>query len=187
MNGIRVALCGVLCALGALANAAEPRARDLGVPFDGVTGPLNAITDVTGVTVGEVTLIADPDAKHAVRTGVTAILPRGTASLTDPVFGAWFALNGNGELTGTSWLEESGELDGPIVLTNTFSVGVVRDAVIAWRVAHVPTDAKGESWSLPLVGETLGWLSQRYPGLPRDGRTRAPGTRRGARRAGAGR
>ena len=144
---------GVL-AVATAAGAAEPRARDLGVPFDGVPGKLNAITDVEGVTVGQVTLIADPDPKHSVRTGVTAILPRGKASADTPVFGAWFALNGNGEMTGTAWLEESGQLEGPVMLTNTHSVGVVRDAVIAWRIRAGHPDPSGYWWSLPMAAET---------------------------------
>ena len=106
----------------------KPRARDLGVPFDGTPGPFNAITDVKGVEVGHTTLISGSGklkvGEGPVRTGVTAVLPRGKNSL-DPVFGAWFSLNGNGEMTGTTWLEESGFLDGPVMITNTHSVGVV--------------------------------------------------------------
>ena len=135
----------------------EPRARDLGVPFDGTPGPFNAITDVKGVEVGHTTLISGSGPLKVgvgpVRTGVTAIFPRGKDSL-DAVFGGWFALNGNGEMTGTTWLEESGLLDGPVMITNTHSVGVVRDAVIAWRVKHAPPDEEGYSWSLPVVAET---------------------------------
>ena len=137
-----------------IANGAEPRARDLGIPFDGTPGPLNAITDVAGVTVGQVTLIEDLSDGRKVRTGVTAILPRGRATLDTPVFGGWFALNGNGEMTGTAWLEESGRLEGPVMLTNTHSVGVVRDATIAWRVRAGAPDASGYWWSLPIVAET---------------------------------
>ena len=133
---------------------AGPRARELGVPFDGVPGPLNAITDVAGLTVGQVTLMEDLDGGKKVRTGVTAILPRGRETLQLPVFGAWFALNGNGEMTGTAWLEESGQLEGPVLLTNTHSVGVVRDAAIAWRVRAGGADASGYWWSLPVVAET---------------------------------
>jgi D-aminopeptidase len=139
--------CGGACVAG-------PRARDLGVPFDGTPGPLNAITDVAGVTVGQVTLIEDRADGHKVRTGVTAILPRGRATLDTPCYGAWFALNGNGEMTGTAWLEESGQLEGPVMLTNTHSVGVVRDAVIAWRVRAGGADGSGYWWSLPVVAET---------------------------------
>ena len=115
--------------------AARQRARDLGIPFDGVPGSLNAITDVAGVTVGFETLIFGEGrlevGKGPVRTGVSAILPRGTSD--DPVFGAWYALNGNGEMTGTTWVEESGFVEGPIMITNTHSVGIVRDAVVEWR------------------------------------------------------
>jgi len=136
------------------AYAAEPRARDLGVPFDGTPGPRNAITDVAGVTVGHRTLIEDLQDGRAVRTGVTAVLPRGNDSLMRPVFAGWFALNGNGEMTGTTWLEESGQLEGPVMLTNTHSVGVVRDATIAWRIRKSGPDATGYYWSLPVVAET---------------------------------
>ena len=143
-----------LLSLATAVCVAEPRARDLGVPFDGQPGPLNAITDVAGVAVGHTTLIQDLTDGHRVRTGVTAILPRGRDSRKTPVFGGWFSLNGNGEMTGTTWIEESGQLDGPVVLTNTHSVGVVRDAVIAWRVRQGDADASGYWWSLPVVAET---------------------------------
>lgn len=133
------------------------RARDLGVPFDGTTGHLNAITDVKGVEVGSTTLISgDGPLKVGVgpvRTGVTAVFPRGKDA-RDPVYAAWFSENGNGEMTGTTWVEESGLLEGPIAITNTHSVGVVRDAVIAWRLKHGPPDEGGYSWSLPVVAET---------------------------------
>ena len=136
---------------------AKPRARDLGVPFDGTPGPFNAITDVKGVEVGHTTLISGSGklkvGKGPIRTGVTAIFPRGKNSL-DPVFGGWFSLNGNGEMTGTVWLEESGTLEGPVMITNTHSVGVVRDAVIAWRLKKAPPDEEGYAWSLPIVAET---------------------------------
>ena len=135
--------------------AAEgPRARDLGVPFEGTPGALNAITDVAGVAVGQVTLIEDLADGRKVRTGVTAILPSGRAATATPVFGAWFPLNGNGEMTGTAWIEESGYVEGPIMLTNTHSVGVVRDAVIAARVRTGGPDTSGYWWSLPVVAET---------------------------------
>jgi D-aminopeptidase len=138
---------------------ARPRARDLGVPFDGTPGPLNAITDVSGVEVGHTTLIAG-EGKGSVRTGVTAVLPRGKGSLSDPVFAGWFSENGNGEMTGTTWVEESGFLESPVMITNTHSVGVVRDAVIKWRVAHGAADPTGYFWSLPVVAETWdGWLN----------------------------
>jgi D-aminopeptidase len=148
----------LLYALSAQSAAqSKPRARDLGVPFDGNPGPYNAITDVKGVEVGHTTLISGSGklkvGEGPVRTGVTAVLPRGKDSL-DPVFGAWFTLNGNGEMTGTTWLEDSGFLDGPVMITNTHSVGVVRDAVIAWRVKKAPPDQEGYEWSLPVVAET---------------------------------
>ncbi len=135
----------------------KPRARDLGVPFDGQPGPLNAITDVKGVEVGHTTLISGSGAlkvgEGPVRTGVTAVLPRGKDS-KDGVFGAWFTLNGNGEMTGTTWVEESGFIDGPVMITNTHSVGVVRDSVIAWKVKRGEPDAEEYWWSLPVVAET---------------------------------
>jgi L-aminopeptidase/D-esterase-like protein len=140
-----------------LAAGPKPRARDLGVPFDGKPGPLNAITDVKGVEVGHTTLISGDGALKVgtgpVRTGVTAVLPRGK-NIQDQVFAGWFSLNGNGEMTGTTWVEESGFLDGPVMITNTHSVGVVRDAVIAWRVKHGPPDEDSYWWSLPVVAET---------------------------------
>ncbi|MBI1740030.1 MAG: P1 family peptidase [Acidobacteriales bacterium] len=135
----------------------KPRARDLGVPFDGTPGPNNAITDVKGVEVGHTTLISGAGklkvGEGPVRTGVTAVLPRGKES-KDAVFGAWFTLNGNGEMTGTTWVEDSGFVDGPIMITNTHSVGVVRDAVIAWKVKRGKPDMEGYWWSLPVVAET---------------------------------
>ena len=140
------------------------RARDIGVPFEGTPGPLNAITDIAGVEVGYTTIILGDGklvvGKGPVRTGVTAIIPRGHDSLNDPVYAAVFSLNGNGEMTGTHWVEESGFLEGPVVITNTHSVGVARDAVIAWRIKHGAADASGYWWSLPLVAETWdGWLN----------------------------
>jgi len=142
----------------------RPRARDLGVPFDGTPGPLNAITDVEGVLVGHTTLNSGSGklqvGEGPVRTGVTAVLPRGAASMQIFSFAGWYAQNGNGEMTGTTWVEESGFLEGPVMITNTHSVGVVRDAVIAWRVKHGPADATGGWWSLPVVAETWdGWLN----------------------------
>ncbi len=141
----------------------KPRARDLGIPFDGTPGPLNAITDVRGVEVGHSTIISGEGklkvGEGPVRTGVTAILPRGKNS-TDPVFGAWFSLNGNGEMTGTTWLEESGFLEGPVMITNTHSVGVVRDALIAWRLKQGKPSESEFWWSLPVVAETYdGYLN----------------------------
>src|SRR5436309_13367409 len=140
------------------------RARDLKVPFEGAPGKFNAITDVAGVKVGYSTLISGEGklevGKGPVRTGVTAILPRGHDSLNDPVYAGFFSLNGNGEMTGTTWVEESGFLEGPIVITNTHSVGVARDAVIAWRIQHGAADTTGYWWSLPVVAETWdGWLN----------------------------
>ena len=148
----------------AAAPAAQPRARDLGIPFDGTTGPLNAITDVAGVLVGQTTLISGSGklkvGQGPVRTGVTAVLPRGLNSLANPVFAGWFAQNGNGEMTGTTWVEESGFLEGPVMITNTHSVGVVRDATIKWRVARGSADPDEFWWSLPVVAETWdGWLN----------------------------
>jgi D-aminopeptidase len=140
------------------------RARDLGIPFEGTPGKFNAITDVPGIEVGYTTLISGEGklevGKGPVRTGVTAILPRGHASLNDPVYAGFFSLNGNGEMTGTAWVDESGFLEGPIIITNTHSVGVARDAVIAWRVKHGAADTTGYWWSLPVVAETWdGWLN----------------------------
>jgi L-aminopeptidase/D-esterase-like protein len=152
-----IGLAGLLFCCIVAAAQSKPRARDLGVPFDGNPGPLNAITDVKGVEVGATTLISGEGPLKVgvgpVRTGVTAILPRGKNS-RDPVFAGIFSLNGNGEMTGTHWIEDSGFLDGPIMITNTHSVGVVHDAVIAWRVQHGPADEEGYFWSLPVVAET---------------------------------
>jgi D-aminopeptidase len=140
------------------------RARDLGILFEGTPGKFNAITDVPGIEVGYTTLISGEGklevGKGPVRTGVTAILPRGHASLNDPVYAGFFSLNGNGEMTGTAWVDESGFLEGPIIMTNTHSVGVARDAVIAWRINHGAADKTGYWWSLPVVAETWdGWLN----------------------------
>lgn len=147
-----VAFAVSLATIPALAQS-KPRARDLGIPLDGTPGALNAITDVAGVTVGHATIIRGSGplkpGEGPVRTGVTAILPRG-ADLSDPVFAGWFAMNGNGEMTGTTWVQESGFLEGPVMITNTHSVGVVRDAVIQWMVRR-----GGEFlWALPVVAET---------------------------------
>ena len=153
----------LVLSLGLAASlSAKPRARDLGVPFEGKPGPLNAITDVAGVEVGQTTIIRG-DGKlmvsaGPVRTGVTAIFPRGKNN-DAAVFAGWFSLNGNGEMTGTTWIEEAGILEGPIALTNTHSVGVVRDTIIQWQVAHRPPENR-IWWSLPVVGETWdGWLN----------------------------
>ena len=135
-----------------------PRARDLGIPFEGMPGSLNAITDVRGVQVGHTTLVSGEGelrvGKGPVRTGVTAILPRGKKN--DSVFAGWYSLNGNGEMTGTTWVEESGFLEGPVMLTNTHSVGVVRDAVVAWMYEESRYDPifGDVFWSLPVVAET---------------------------------
>jgi L-aminopeptidase/D-esterase-like protein len=140
------------------------RARDIGIPFEGTPGQFNAITDVAGVEVGYTTLIEGEGkleiGKGPIRTGVTAIIPRGHDSLNDPVYAGVFSLNGNGEMTGTNWVEESGFLEGPVVITNTHSVGVVRDATIAWRIKHGAPDVTGYWWSLPVIAETWdGWLN----------------------------
>ena len=136
----------------------QPRARELGIPFDGTPGPLDAITDVVGVEVGHRTLISGNGklvvGKGPVRTGVTAIFPRGKTS-TDAVFAGWFSLNGNGEMTGTTWLDEAGQLFGPVLITNTHSVGVVRDTAIKWALERLKPSAELEdAFSLPVVAET---------------------------------
>jgi len=141
------------CAFYTTSFAEGARARALGIPFDGAPGRFNAITDVEGVTVGYSTLI-EGEGEQAVRTGVTAILPRGQATTNKPVFAGVFSLNGNGEMTGTHWIEESGFLEGPVLITNTHSVGVVRDAAIQWRIRQGGADASGYWWSLPVVAET---------------------------------
>jgi D-aminopeptidase len=131
----------------------RPRARDLGVPFEGAAGTLDAITDVPGVEVGHKTLIEG----DSVRTGVTAVWPRGKKS-SDPVFGGFFSQNGNGDMTGTHWLTESGFLDGPVLITNTHSVGVVRDAFLAWLVKSKRQPGTntfaGGFYTYPIVAET---------------------------------
>ena len=130
----------------------KPRARDLGIPFEGMPATHNAITDVPGVTVGYCTIIEGDSA----RTGVTIIHPRGQEN-HDPVFAAWFPFNGNGEMTGSAWVDEGGYLEGPIGITNTHSVGVVRDTIIQWQVEH---SRIFQGWSTPLVTETAdGWLN----------------------------
>src|SRR5688500_1364805 len=131
----------------------KPRARELGLPFEGTPGAHNAITDVAGVEVGHTTLVSGSGklvvGKGPVRTGETVLHPRGKAS-ADPVLGAWFTLNGNGEMTGTTWRQESGRLEGPIAITNTHSVGVVRDAILQWQVGKPGM----QPWGLPMVAET---------------------------------
>lgn len=143
------------------------RARELGVPFYGETGKFNAITDVAGVEVGYSTIISGKGdnvvGKGPVRTGVTAIFPRGKNKKFSPVYSNWYSLNGNGEMTGTTWVTESGFLETPIMITNTNSVGVVRDAVLKW---YVDTDwYNGEEWwyTYPVVAETYdGFLNDIY-------------------------
>ncbi len=160
-----LAVLAVLLAFSSASAADKPRARTLGIPFDGTPGPLDAITDVAGLAVGYTTLISGEGklqtGEGPVRTGVTAILPRGLHDTLDhPVFAGGFSLNGNGEMTGMEWVDEGGFLEGPVMLTNTHSVGVVRDAVIKWRVAHGAPDASGYWWSLPVVAETYdGYLN----------------------------
>jgi len=146
-----------LCAIGPAARqpGAPARARELGISalIGGRPGLLDAITDVKGVEVGHTTLTEGEGrlvvGKGPVRTGVTVVHPRGRTS-ADPVFGAWFTLNGNGEMTGTTWLEESGILEGPVAITNTHSVGVVRDAILQWQVSRPGL----QPWGLPVVAET---------------------------------
>jgi L-aminopeptidase/D-esterase-like protein len=133
----------------------KPRARELGIPLEGSPGPFNAITDVSDVEVGFATLIEG----ESVRTGVTAIHPRGKAN-HDPVFGGIFSFNGNGEITGAAWVEESGFVEGPLCITNTHSVGLVRDTVIDWQIQKT---AMLQKWSCPVVAETAdGWLNDMY-------------------------
>ena len=153
-SAIPAAFLVIAISVSASAQAKDNiRARDLGIPFAGTTGPLNAITDVTGLEVGQVTVIKGKGTldvgKGPIRTGVTAILPRGKNS-TSPVFGGWFTLNGSGEMTGTTWIEERGVIDGPILITNTHSVGVVRDAAVSWMVDK----GWAADWHAPVVAET---------------------------------
>ena len=162
-----VVLLSIALVMNTFNYAQKPRARDLGVPFDGAPGTLNAITDVKGVEVGYSTIISGEGenivGKGPVRTGVTAIFPRGKAKKFSPVYANWYSLNGNGEMTGTTWVTESGFLETPIMITNTNSVGVVRDAVLKW---YVDTDwYKGEDWwyTYPVVAETYdGFLNDIY-------------------------
>ncbi|HNP35054.1 MAG TPA: P1 family peptidase [Woeseiaceae bacterium] len=151
---VLISLIFALLSVTAFADEGPVRARDLGIPFDGTPGALNAITDVAGVTVGHETIIKDLADNRAVRTGVTAILPRGRDSMNSMVYAGWSTLNGNGEMTGTTWIEESGFLEGPVMLTNTHSIGAVHEGVIKWRVAQGDADATGYYWSLPVVAET---------------------------------
>ena len=151
VRGMRAALC-LLAATSPLA-AQGGREHELRLPIGGTAGPLNAITDVAGVEVGHATIVQGNGklvvGKGPVRTGVTVVHPRGKSS-SDPVFGAWFTLNGNGEMTGTTWLQEGGFLEGPVAITNTHSVGVVRDAILQWQVGKPGM----QPWGLPVVAET---------------------------------
>ena len=156
MKLVSFLLAGLVAVPSSVTLAQRPeRGRDLGIPFEGTPGPLDAITDVGGIEVGHRTLVEGNGklvvGKGPVRTGVTAIFPRGKDS-DDPVFAGWFTMNGNGEMTGTAWVEESGFLWGPVMITNTHSVGVVRDAVIEWVVRR--GRMRGDEWSLPVVAET---------------------------------
>lgn len=156
----RVRLLGsmiLILSLELLVAQKKPRARDLGIPFEGTPGPANAITDVRGVEIGYATIISGNGklvvGKGPVRTGVTAVFPQGK-DFRERVFAAWFTLNGNGEMTGTTWVEESGCLGSPIMITNTHSVGVVRDAVIEWNAKRGTGEGYSGDFSLPVVAET---------------------------------
>lgn len=161
VSGLVIFACTIVLNVTAQVQSVGPdRARNLGVPFEGTPGPFNAITDVKGVEVGQTTLISGDGPLQVgvgpIRTGVTVILPRGKSD-SEQVYAAWFSQNGNGEMTGTTWVEESGFLESPIAITNTHSVGVVRDAVIAWSVQHKRLK---QPWALPVVAETWdGWLN----------------------------
>src|SRR5262245_63790662 len=157
LGAIVAGAAGLPCDVSAqTAPAAKPRAREMGLSavIGGTPGSLDAITDVAGVEVGHTTLISGNGRLEVgtgpIRTGVTIVHPRGKTS-NDPVFAAWFTLNGNGEMTGTTWLRESGFLEGPIGITNTHSVGVVRDAILQWQVKRPGL----QPWGLPVVAETF--------------------------------
>jgi L-aminopeptidase/D-esterase-like protein len=157
----------ILVLLATTSYGQKPRARDLGVPFFGETGQLNAITDVAGVEVGYSTIISGQGGnivgQGPVRTGVTAIFPRGKAAKFSPVYANWYSLNGNGEMTGTTWVTESGFLETPIMITNTNSVGVVRDAVLKWYVDTNWYDGDDWWYTYPVVAETYdGFLNDIY-------------------------
>ncbi len=159
LAGTAVAGC-FAAAVAAAANpspAQKPRARDLGIPFEGTPGAVNAITDVAGVEVGHTTIVRGSGqlriGEGPVRTGVTAVWPRGRET-PDPVYAAWFTLNGDGEMTGTTWVRDSGIMEGPVMITNTLSVGVVHHAVIRWGVAKAAERGGGWLAALPVVGET---------------------------------
>ena len=157
---MRLALGLLLVAAAAITAGAQarPRGRDLGIPFPGQTGPMNAITDVAGIAVGHVTLIEGDGklvpGKGPVRTGVTAILPRPRGNW-DPVFAATFNQNGNGDMTGINWIKESGFLEGPILLTGTHSVGTVRDAAVQWQLKN----GRQFIFTYPIVAETFDFLN----------------------------
>ena len=157
---MRLALGLLLAAISAIPATAQtrPRGRDLGIPFNGSTGPMNAITDVPGVAVGHVTLIEGEGklvpGKGPIRTGVTAILPRPRGNW-DPVFAATYNQNGNGDMTGINWIKESGFLEGPILLTGTHSVGTVRDAAIQWQLKN----GRQFIFTYPIVAETFDFLN----------------------------
>ncbi|HEX6172172.1 MAG TPA: P1 family peptidase [Chitinophagaceae bacterium] len=159
-NTVIILLLLIYCSM----YSQKPRARDIGIPFDGTPGKFNAITDVKGVEVGYSTIISGTGknirGKGPVRTGVTAILPRGKNN--NPVYANWYTLNGNGEMTGTTWITESGFLEGPVMITNTNSVGVVRDAVLKWYVKK--GWYKEDFWyTYPVVAETYdGFLNDIY-------------------------
>ena len=164
---MKLTLSLVLMLFCSIIYAQKQRARDLGVPFTGITGEYNAITDVEGVEVGYSTIISGEGenivGNGPVRTGVTAIFPRGKASKFSPVYANWYSLNGNGEMTGTTWVTESGFLETPIMITNTNSVGVVRDAVLKWYVDTAWYN--GENWwyTYPVVAESYdGYLNDIY-------------------------
>ena len=154
MRPLTAAFVAIATCTLSLGSQSKPRENDLKLPIGGIPGPLDAITDVKGVEVGHATLISGSGklvvGQGPVRTGVTIVLPRGKAN-PDPVFASWFTLNGNGEMTGTTWIQESGYLEGPIGITNTHSVGVVRDAIIKWEVTQKNVL---QPWWLPVVAET---------------------------------
>jgi D-aminopeptidase len=152
----QVIIAALLISTASLADNENPRARDLGIPFEGVPGPLNAITDVPGVTVGHSTIIADYENGSVARAGVTAILPRGEDSIMLPAFAGTAVLNGTGEMTGWNFVEATGFLEGPVMLTTTQSVGTVFEETTRWRVNKAPPDVTDYAWSDPVVAETYG-------------------------------
>jgi D-aminopeptidase len=157
---MRFVLAFVIAATATIPSSTQtrPRGRDLGIPFPGQTGPVNGITDVTGIAVGHVTLIEGEGklvpGQGPIRTGVTAILPRPRGNW-DPVFAATFNLNGNGDMTGINWIKESGFLEGPILLTGTHSVGTIRDAAIQWQLRI----GRDFVFTYPIVAETFDFLN----------------------------